>query len=84
MEPFRSDSCYEINIWPNPCDSSNSLFLFGHRSTTSLFLSFGLWQKTKACLTPRKINAYIKQGIGTTTWTGKVHDIEDAVGLSGY
>ncbi len=84
MEPFRSVSCHVTNMWRNTCGSSNSLFLFGYRSTTSLFLRFGLWQKTKACLAPRKINTYIEQGIGTTTWTGKFHDTENAVGLSGY
>jgi hypothetical protein len=63
--------------------SSNPLLLFGRRSPAGLCLGFGLRQEAEARLTPRKINAYIQQSVGTPAWAGKIHDRDNTVGLAG-
>jgi hypothetical protein len=63
--------------------SSNPLLLFGRRRPAGLCFGFRLGQEAEARLTPREIDAYIQQSIGTSAWAGKFHDRDDTVSLSG-
>ena len=63
--------------------SPNPFLLLGCRNPPGFAFHFGLGQETKAGLAPREIDADIQQRIGTPAGTGKFHDGEHAVGLSG-
>src|SRR5580698_11566003 len=64
--------------------SANRLLFPGRRDAARPGLGLGLGQESEAPLTPRKIDAYIQQSIGTSAWACELHDGDDTVGFPGY